>query len=83
MFLDEVEFRVKGGDGGDGVVSFRREKFVLRAGRMAGTADGGNVILKVDEGLSTLIDYAIKNFIRLKKGLMVQAVISMDSMEGI
>lgn len=69
VFLDEVEFRVKGGDGGDGVVSFRREKFVPKGGPDGGDGgDGGNVILKVDEGLSTLIDYRYQKFHQAEKG---------------
>ncbi len=62
MFIDEVEFRVKGGDGGDGVVSFRREKFIDKGGPDGGDGgDGGDVILKVDEGLHTLADLRYKN----------------------
>ncbi len=62
MFIDEVEFTVKGGDGGNGVVSFRREKFVDKGGPDGGDGgDGGDVILKVDEGLHTLADFRYKN----------------------
>jgi len=62
MFIDEVEFKVKGGDGGDGVVSFRREKFIDKGGPDGGDGgDGGDVILKVDEGLHTLADFRYKN----------------------
>src|SRR6056297_1917198 len=62
MFIDEVEFKVKGGDGGDGVVSVRREKFIDKGGPDGGDGgDGGSVILKVDEGLHTLADFRYKN----------------------
>ncbi len=62
MFADKVKFKVKGGDGGDGVVSFRREKFIDKGGPNGGDGgDGGDVILKVDEGLHTLSDFRYKN----------------------
>jgi GTP-binding protein len=55
MFLDEAELDVKGGDGGNGVVAFRREKFVPRGGPSGGSGGrGGNVVLVADEGVNTL-----------------------------
>src|SRR6056297_893265 len=69
MFIDEVEFKVKGGDGGDGVVSFRREKFIDKGGPDGGDGgDGGDVILKVDEGLNTLADLRYHNFYKAEDG---------------
>ncbi|MFP4016638.1 MAG: GTPase ObgE, partial [Halanaerobiales bacterium] len=63
MFLDEVEFKVKGGDGGNGVVSFRREKYVDMGGPDGGDGgDGGSIILKVDEGLNTLTDFRYQKY---------------------
>lgn len=69
MFLDEVVFMVKGGDGGDGVVSFRREKYIDKGGPDGGDGgDGGSVILQVDEGLSTLTDYRYQKLRVAEKG---------------
>ena len=69
MFVDEVVFKVKSGDGGNGVVSFRREKFEAMGGPDGGDGGhGGDVILKVDEGLNTLADFQYKNFYKAEKG---------------
>ncbi|MFW5999034.1 MAG: GTPase ObgE [Halanaerobiaceae bacterium] len=63
MFVDEVKIKVKGGDGGDGAVSFHREKFIDMGGPDGGDGgDGGDVILRVDEGLNTLSDLRYNNY---------------------
>ena len=55
MFIDEVSIKVVAGKGGDGVVSFRREKFVPFGGPDGGDGgDGGSVYLEADEGFNTL-----------------------------
>lgn len=57
-FVDEAMVRVAAGDGGNGIVSFRREKYVPRGGPDGGDGgDGGNVYLKADSNLNTLVDY--------------------------
>ncbi len=69
MFLDEVEFKVKGGDGGNGVVSFHREKYIDMGGPDGGDGgDGGSVILKVDEGLNTLSDFRYQKYREAGRG---------------
>lgn len=68
-FVDEAEIRVEAGDGGNGVVGFRREKYVPRGGPDGGDGgDGGSVYLLADENLNTLIDYRFERFHRAERG---------------
>ncbi|MDI6792390.1 MAG: GTPase ObgE [bacterium] len=69
MFIDEVKIQVKGGDGGNGAVSFRREPFVPYGGPDGGDGGkGGDVILKADPGLNTLVDLQGKVHYRARNG---------------
>ncbi|MDO6427093.1 Obg family GTPase CgtA [Thalassotalea sp. 1_MG-2023] len=68
-FVDESEIRVEAGDGGNGCVSFRREKYVEFGGPNGGDGgDGGDVYLIADENLNTLIDYQFERFHRAQRG---------------
>ncbi|MBE1302305.1 MAG: Obg family GTPase CgtA [Alteromonadaceae bacterium] len=68
-FVDEVEIRVEAGDGGNGIISFRREKYVPRGGPDGGDGgDGGDVYLIADENLNTLVDYQFERFHRAERG---------------
>lgn len=61
MFIDTAKIFIKSGDGGNGAVSFRREKYVPRGGPDGGDAGkGGDVIFEVDSGLRTLMDFRYK-----------------------
>lgn len=69
MFIDEVKLKVKAGDGGDGIVAWRREYQVDRGGPFGGNGgNGGSIIFKVDSGLSTLIDFRYQKHLRAKNG---------------
>lgn len=68
-FVDEVRIDVYAGNGGNGCLSFRREKYVERGGPNGGDGgDGGSVILKADEALNTLLDYRYKRIFRAQNG---------------
>ena len=61
MFVDHVKIYVKAGDGGNGAVSFRREKYVAAGGPDGGDGgSGGNIVLRIDEGTNTLLAFRYK-----------------------
>ena len=69
MFIDKARIYVEAGNGGDGMSSFRREKFVEKGGPNGGNGGrGGNVILRADTSLNTLIDFRYKRKFIAKSG---------------
>lgn len=69
MFIDEVTVELNAGDGGNGCMAFRREKFVAMGGPFGGNGGkGSDIIFKADEGLNTLIDLRYKRVIKGNKG---------------
>jgi len=68
-FIDEAVVSVRAGDGGNGSVAFRREKFVPRGGPAGGDGgNGGNVVFVADSNLSTLLDQKFRRVIEAKRG---------------
>lgn len=69
MFYDYAKVNVKAGDGGNGIVAFRREKYVPKGGPAGGNGGkGGSIILRADEGLRTLIDFRYQTHYKGKRG---------------
>jgi GTP-binding protein len=69
-FLDEAKVYVRSGDGGNGCVAFRREKFIEFGGPSGGNGGrGGDVIIEVVDGLNTLIDYRYQQHFKAQKGV--------------
>ena len=68
-FLDEAKVYLKSGDGGDGVIAFRREKYIEFGGPDGGNGGrGGSVYAEAVEGLNTLIDYRYAQHFKARKG---------------
>ena len=69
MFVDEVTIHVKAGNGGNGCVAFRHEKFIEKGGPSGGNGGrGGNIVFVGDKGLTTLIDFKFHRIIKAKSG---------------
>lgn len=68
-FVDEVRIKVKAGDGGNGAVAFRREKYVDKGGPSGGDGgNGGSIIFKATEQLTTLLDFRYQQQYRARNG---------------
>ena len=69
MFVDEAKIFIKAGDGGDGCVSFHREKYIAAGGPDGGDGGkGGDIVFKVDDNISNLIDFRYKRKYVAQKG---------------
>src|SRR5436305_12645446 len=69
MFIDRVELYVKGGDGGRGAASFRREKYVPKGGPDGGDGgDGGSVVVRADPNADNLAGLTMKKHWKAKSG---------------
>ena len=70
MFVDEVQITLKAGNGGNGCVAFRREKFVPKGGPYGGNGGkGGNIVFVGTRGLTTLLDLKFNRIIKAKNGI--------------
>ena len=69
MFIDRAKISIKAGDGGDGMSSFHREKYVVKGGPDGGDgARGGNIILVADRNMNTLLDFRYKKKFKAERG---------------
>ncbi|TDL98210.1 GTPase ObgE [Macrococcus brunensis] len=69
MFVDQVKINLKAGDGGNGIVAYRREKYVPLGGPSGGDGGkGASVVFEVDEGLRTLLDFRFQRMFKAEKG---------------
>ncbi|WP_144547809.1 GTPase ObgE [Bacillus sp. X1(2014)] len=69
MFVDQTKIYVKGGDGGNGMVAFRKEKYIPKGGPAGGDGGkGANVVFEVNEGLRTLMDFRYQRHFKAPRG---------------
>ena len=70
MFIDRVRIQVKGGDGGAGCMSFRREAHVPKGGPDGGDGGrGGDVVVEADGSVSSLVEYRFKHHFKATRGM--------------
>lgn len=82
MFIDKARIFIKSGKGGDGAISFRREKYVPLGGPDGGDGGrGGSIVFKVDTGMTTLLDFKYKKKYVAEDGVMVEHQNVMEKME--
>ncbi|QCI26827.1 Obg family GTPase CgtA [Buchnera aphidicola (Thelaxes californica)] len=68
-FIDEVDIDISAGNGGDGCISFRREKYIPKGGPDGGNGgNGGNIWIKIDKNINTLIEYKFKKKFQAQHG---------------
>ena len=68
-FVDQVQIEVEAGSGGDGCLSFRREKYIPRGGPDGGDGgEGGNIYLQADQRVNTLVDFRFKRVFKARNG---------------
>jgi len=73
MFIDRAKISIKAGDGGDGMSSFRREKYVAKGGPDGGDGGrGGDIVLVADRNMNTLLDFRYKKKFKAEKGVAGQ-----------
>ncbi len=69
-FIDETKFYVKGGDGGNGCMSFRREKYVPKGGPNGGDGGrGGNILIEASSKIHSLIDFKYRSHFKAERGM--------------
>ncbi len=69
QFIDEVKIQIKAGDGGNGAVAFRRERFRPKGGPSGGDGgNGGSIVFKADENIGTLLDLRYRHKLDAKRG---------------
>ena len=77
MFIDRARIFVQSGKGGDGMSSFRHEKFVPKGGPNGGDGgQGGNVVLVADRNVNTLVDFRFRRLFKLSPAERAKAAIS-------
>ena len=68
-FVDEASIKVHAGKGGNGCLSFRREKYVAKGGPDGGDGgDGGSVLLEADDSMNTMVEYRFKRHYQADSG---------------